>query len=54
MTSKGSLGNNPIALQQDFSEVLSQIQRSRQKVFAQIIVQKMIKAGVEVIEVDVD
>jgi predicted nuclease of restriction endonuclease-like (RecB) superfamily len=35
MNSKGS-SRNPIARQKDFSEVLQQIQRSRQKVLAQI------------------
>lgn len=36
MSSNASEGKNPIALQDDFSEVLQQIQRSRQKVFTQI------------------
>lgn len=36
MSSNASEGKNPIALQDDFSEVLQQIQRSRQKVFVQI------------------
>ena len=36
MSNRASEGMSEIALQQDFSEVLRQIQRSRQKVFAQI------------------
>jgi DUF1016 N-terminal domain len=36
MSNKSSKGKSAIELQQDFSEVLKQIQRSHQKVFAQV------------------
>jgi DUF1016 N-terminal domain len=36
MNNKTSEGKSAIELQQDFIEVLQQIQRSRQKVFAQV------------------